>query len=33
LAKEHYTFFGHLKWTWAVAVGYVASVMVHILLS
>jgi Na+/H+ antiporter NhaD/arsenite permease-like protein len=32
LAKEHYTFFGHLKWAWAVAAGYFASVIVHLLL-
>lgn len=25
-----YTFFGHLRWTWAVALGYVASVAVHL---
>jgi NhaD family Na+/H+ antiporter len=28
-AKGKYTFFGHLKWSWAVALGYVASILVH----
>ena len=28
-ARGHYTFFGHLKWTWAVALGYAASIAVH----
>lgn len=28
-----YTFFGHLKWTWAVALGYIASVAVHLWLN
>ena len=27
-----YTFMGHLKWTWAVAMGYVASIYVHTLM-
>ncbi|MBD1545209.1 sodium:proton antiporter NhaD [Roseibium aggregatum] len=27
-----YTFMGHLKWTWAVALGYAASIWVHTLL-
>ncbi len=27
-----YTFMGHLKWTWAIALGYVASIYVHILM-
>lgn len=30
-AKGHYTFKSHLKWTWAVALGFVASIGVHIL--
>jgi len=29
-ARGKYTFFGHLKWTPAIAVGYVASVLAHI---
>ena len=28
-ARGRYTFFGHLKWTWAIALGYAASVAVH----
>jgi Na+/H+ antiporter NhaD/arsenite permease-like protein len=28
-ARGIYTFFAHLKWTWAVALGYVASIAVH----
>jgi len=28
-ARGIYTFFEHLKWTWAVALGYVASIAVH----
>jgi Na+/H+ antiporter NhaD/arsenite permease-like protein len=28
-----YTFFAHLKWIWAIALGYVASIMVHIWLN
>jgi len=29
-ARGMYTFFGHLKWTWAIALGYIASIAVHI---
>jgi Na+/H+ antiporter NhaD/arsenite permease-like protein len=29
-ARGIYTFFSHLKWTWAVALGYAASVAVHL---
>ncbi len=32
-AKGAYTFFGHLKWTWAIALGYVASIGVHLVLN
>lgn len=32
-AKGHYTFFAHLKWTPAIALGYVASIAVHMLLN
>lgn len=32
-AKGAYTFLGHLKWTWAVALGYVASILVHLWLN
>lgn len=28
-ARGHYTFFGHLKWTPVIAVGYAASILVH----
>lgn len=28
-ARGVYTFFGHLKWTWAIAIGYVASIATH----
>jgi Na+/H+ antiporter NhaD/arsenite permease-like protein len=28
-ARGVYTFFGHLKWAWAIALGYVASIAVH----
>ena len=28
-AKGVYTFFAHLKWAWAIALGYVASIWVH----
>ena len=28
-AKGSYTFFGHLKWIWAIAIGYVLGIVVH----
>jgi len=28
-ARGVYTFFSHLRWSWAVVVGYAASVWVH----
>nr|VFK39312.1 MAG: Na+/H+ antiporter, NhaD family [Candidatus Kentron sp. TC] len=28
-ARGMYTFFGHLKWSWAIALGYIASIIVH----
>lgn len=28
-ARGIYTFFGHLKWTWAIALGYAASIWAH----
>lgn len=28
-ARGIYTFFSHLKWTWAIAIGYAASIAVH----
>ena len=33
ISKGHYTFMSHLKWTWAVALGYVASIAVHLVLN
>jgi Na+/H+ antiporter NhaD/arsenite permease-like protein len=30
VSKGQYTFMGHLKWTWAVALGYFASMYVHL---
>ncbi|HEU4779263.1 MAG TPA: sodium:proton antiporter NhaD [Steroidobacteraceae bacterium] len=32
-ARSYYTFFAHLKWTWAIALGYAASIWVHLLLN
>lgn len=32
-ARGIYTFFSHLKWSWAIALGYVASIFVHHLLN
>jgi Na+/H+ antiporter NhaD/arsenite permease-like protein len=32
-ARGVYTFGAHLKWTWAVALGYAASVALHILIN
>jgi Na+/H+ antiporter NhaD/arsenite permease-like protein len=32
-ARGTYTFFAHLKWTWAVALGYVASIGTHFLVN
>jgi Na+/H+ antiporter NhaD/arsenite permease-like protein len=29
-SKGQYTFFGHLRWTWAIALGYAASILVHL---
>jgi len=29
-ARGKYTFFGHLKWTPVIAVGYVLSILVHL---
>jgi len=33
LAPKYYSFMGHLKWTWAVALGYVASILMHMWLN
>jgi NhaD family Na+/H+ antiporter len=32
-ARGVYTFFVHLKWTWAIALGYIASIWTHFLLT
>lgn len=32
-AKGKYTFFGHLKWSWAIALGYILSIICHIYLN
>ncbi|NQV64708.1 MAG: sodium:proton antiporter NhaD [SAR86 cluster bacterium] len=32
-ARGAYTFFSHLKWTWAIALGYIASIYTHYLLN
>ena len=29
-SKGRYTFFSHLKWTWAIALGYLLSILVHL---
>jgi NhaD family Na+/H+ antiporter len=33
LARERYTFFTHLKWSWAIALGYAVSIAAHFLLN
>ncbi|BAN68682.1 Na+:H+ antiporter NhaD family [endosymbiont of unidentified scaly snail isolate Monju] len=32
-ARGIYTFFAHMKWTWAIALGYIASIWVHFVLN
>jgi Na+/H+ antiporter NhaD/arsenite permease-like protein len=32
-ARGVYTFFAHLRWTWAVALGYAASIGAHLTLN
>lgn len=32
-ARGYYTFFRHLKWSWAIALGYAASIWVHLLIN
>ncbi|MEB4592497.1 sodium:proton antiporter NhaD [Candidatus Thiothrix sp. Deng01] len=32
-ARGLYTFFSHLKWTWAVALGYIVSIWAHLLIN
>ena len=33
LAKGHYTFMSHIKWTWAIAIGYLASIWAHMMIN
>jgi Na+/H+ antiporter NhaD/arsenite permease-like protein len=33
LAQDRYTFMSHLRWTWAVALGYAASIAVHMVIN
>jgi Na+/H+ antiporter NhaD/arsenite permease-like protein len=33
LARGQYTFGSHLKWTWAIALGYAASISLHLVLN
>jgi len=30
LTRGHYTFIGHLRWTWAIALGYVGAISTHL---
>ncbi len=30
LVRNHYTFMNHLRWAWAIALGYIASIMTHL---
>src|SRR5262245_15918430 len=30
LVRNHYTFLNHLRWTWAIGLGYVASILTHL---
>ncbi|MCK5769252.1 sodium:proton antiporter NhaD [Algiphilus sp.] len=32
-ARGYYTFFGHLRWSWAIALGYAAGIGVHFLIN
>jgi Na+/H+ antiporter NhaD/arsenite permease-like protein len=32
-SRSVYTFADHLKWTWAIALGYVASIFTHLLIN
>jgi Na+/H+ antiporter NhaD/arsenite permease-like protein len=32
-SRGKYTFFGHLRWTWAIALGYAASIWLHLLIN
>jgi Na+/H+ antiporter NhaD/arsenite permease-like protein len=30
LVRNHYTFMNHLRWSWTIALGYVASILTHL---
>lgn len=30
LVRNHYTFMNHLRWAWAIALGYIASILTHL---
>jgi Na+/H+ antiporter NhaD/arsenite permease-like protein len=32
-SPRHYTFKSHLKWSWAIAAGYIASIATHLVLN
>jgi len=32
-ARGYYTFFAHLKWSWAIALGYILSIWIHLLIN
>ena len=32
-SQGHYTFFSHMKWSWAIALGYGGSILVHSLIN
>ena len=32
-ARGHYTFFSHLRWSWAIALGYALSILVHMFIN
>jgi hypothetical protein len=32
-APKQYTFFSHLKWSWAIALGYAASILAHMFIN
>ena len=32
-ARGHYTFFSHLRWSWAIALGYGLSILVHMFIN
>jgi Na+/H+ antiporter NhaD/arsenite permease-like protein len=32
-SKGNYTFFGHMRWSWAIALGYIASIYTHLLIN